>query len=581
MTGFRIERLTLERESVNVWAAGDNRHRNWPVVYTLNNEAQIYIGESLNAAARMHQHIAAGRAPLSAVRVVIGERFNKSACLDLESFLIRFFAGDGKYEVTNLNEGITDADYFDRPTYRETFDEIFEQLRRAGMFTRTIPQIVNSDLFKLSPFKALTPDQAGAVNDILEGLFDDLEHNRSSSIVIQGDPGTGKTIIAIYLMKLLCDIRDHRDEGPVESDSIFAEYFVAGYPELLETLRIALVVPQQSLRKSIQNVFAKTPKLSRTMVVTPFDVGFSDEKFDLLIVDEAHRLSQKANQSSGVRNKHFAEINVRLFGSDDHSLTQLDWITKQSKHQILLLDAAQSVRPADLPGAVLARLVDTAKDDHRFYPLTTQMRVSAGEDYVTYVRALLSSQPPAPTTFGEYEFALFDDLGIMRAKILQKEKEASLSRLVAGYAWPWVSKKDRTAYDIIIDGCQLRWNSADTDWINSPRSIEEVGSIHTVQGYDLNYAGVIIGPELQYDPTQRRLLVVRKNYHDKKGMENNRQRGITYSDDQLLDYIVNIYGVLLTRGMRGTYVYVCDPHLREYLRQFIPAASVTSAKETP
>jgi DUF2075 family protein len=570
MTSFRIERLALDTESVKVWAAGDARHRNWPVVYTLNNDSSIYVGESLNAATRMNQHIANGRGGLHAVRVIVDDRFNKSACLDLESYLIRFFAGDGKFTVENRNEGITDADYYDRGQYQQTFDQVFETLRKEGMFSQTIPQIVNSDLFKLSPFKALTQDQAGAVNDILEGLFEDLENGRSSTIVIQGDPGTGKTIVAIYLMKLLTDIRSHHNEDVVESDSIFAQYFLEGYPELLRDFRVALVVPQQSLRQSIQNVFAKTPGLGKGMVISQFDVGFSETPYDLLIVDEAHRLSQRANQSSGVRNKDFQTINERLFGSDDDALTQLDWIKKQSNHQIFLVDAAQSVRPADLPKERMKSLLSEAKDDHRLYPLLTQMRLQAGEDYVTYVRSMLTESSPQPQRFGEYEFALYDDLTDMLGTIREKERESKLARLVAGYAWPWVSKKNPKAYDIDIDGCQLRWNSTDRDWINSPKSVNEVGSIHTVQGYDLNYAGVIIGPELKYDPTLQRIVVDRSNYQDKKGKENNPRLGLVYADEQLLEYIVNIYGVLLTRGMRGTYVYVCDPALRTYLSRFIP-----------
>ena len=160
---------------------------------------------------------------------------------------------------------------------------------------------------------------------------------------------------------------------------------------------------------------------------------------------------------------------------------------------------------------------------------------------------------------------MFCDLGQMRDEIRRRDAEYGLSRLVAGYAWPWRSKADPTAFDIEVDGCRLRWNSVPIDWINSPGSVDEVGSIHTVQGYDLNYAGVIIGPDLRYDPHSRRLFVDRDSYHDKKGKENNPTLGLVFSDDDLLRFIANIYAVLLTRGVRGTYVYVHDPDLRAYL----------------
>src|SRR5690606_23336203 len=97
----------------------------------------------------------------------------------------------------------------------------------------------------------------------------------------------------------------------------------------------------------------------------------------------------RANQSSGSLNRKFIDINEKLFGTDDPTKTQLDWIRARSTSQILLLDPLQSVRPADLPGELVRALVDTAKAEERYYPLTTQMRVKAGEDYVGYVRSIL------------------------------------------------------------------------------------------------------------------------------------------------------------------------------------------------
>ena len=148
-----------------------------------------------------------------------------------------------------------------------------------------------------------------------------------------------------------------------------------------------------------------------------------------------------------------------------------------------------------------------------------------------------------------------------------------LARLVAGYAWPWRSKTDATAYDIELDGLQLRWNRSQVDWVNSVGSADEVGSIHTIQGYDLNYAGVIIGNDLRYNQRRGRLYFDRSSYYDAKGKENNRARGITYTDEDLLQLVRNIYSVLLTRGIRGTYVYVCDPDLRKFLMPFFQTST--------
>jgi uncharacterized protein len=571
MTSFRIEDLVFGADQVNVWSQLDPHYRNWPVVYALDGSDEIYVGESLNVATRFRQHLASSKKErLARARVVLDETFNKSVCLDLESYLIRLLAGDGKYQVLNRNEGITDADYYGREQYQKTFDEIFDELRELGMFTRSVREIENTDLYKLSPFKALTPDQATAVEDILDGLFEDLDSKTPSRIVIRGDPGTGKTVVAIFLMKLLNDIKTAETATePADSDSILSEFFVPGHRELLVRFRVGLVVPQQSLRKSIQKVFRKTPGLTTDMVLTPFQVGDSAQRFDLLIVDETHRLNRRANQPSAMQNRKFAAINEKLFGEDRPDYTQLDWITKMSDHQIFLLDAAQTVRPADVPSQALDSLLTVSDAQHRSYRLVSQMRVQGGADYVGYIRRVLSALPPEPRDFPGYDFRLYDNLGEMRRALLAAEHRYGLARLLAGYAWEWRSKNDATAYDIEIDGAQLQWNRTQVDWVNSAGSIDEVGSIHTIQGYDLNYAGVIIGNDLRYDPAERRLYFDRINYFDAKGMENNRRLGITYSDDDLLQFVRNIYAVLLTRGIRGTYVYVCDPPLREFLRPFI------------
>lgn len=573
MTEFRIEQLPFDRGALSTWRLEGGRFSNWPVVYTISSANEVYVGETLNATARMRQHLdSEEKQGLKAVRIVIDETFNKSACLDLESFLIRLFAADGRFKVLNRNEGITDADYFDRERYQPAFDRVFDELRTQGLFARSIPEIENTDLFKLSPFKALNQDQAIAMEEILEGLFKDIDLSRPSTSVVQGDPGTGKTIVGIFLMKLLRDIQVSNPHDKVDADSLFSDFFSAGFPELLSGFRLGLVIPQQSLRRSIMNVFRKTPALDSSMVLSPFDVGESQNDFDLLIVDEAHRLTQRANQSSGMLNKKFADVTARLFGEDDTSKTQLDWINAKSKHQIYLVDVAQSVRPADIPTRVLTDLIDRSRRSGHFYPLASQMRVSAGEGYIGFVRRLLSGTQDARAHFPGYDLRLFDDLGAMHDAIRSKDSSEGLARLVAGYAWPWRSRKDSDAHDIELDGRRLRWNSSEVDWINTQGSVDEVGSIHTVQGYDLNYAGVIIGPDLRYDPVKGVLFIDRASYHDAKGKENNKKLGVKYTDDDLIQYIANIYAVLLTRGMRGTYVYVCDPSLRRYMRKFIEPA---------
>lgn len=584
MTPFEIERLDFTTPAISTWASGDERRTNWPVVYVLDSAGSpdapsVYVGETVSAVSRIRQHIQnPSKAGFRRVRVVIDETFNKSACLDLESHLIRWLAGDGHFTVLNGNEGIIDARYYERDQYRESFRDIFEQLRSDGIFQRSIPEIENSDLFKLSPFKVLTREQAIAVEEIVESLLADLATGTRSTSVIQGNPGTGKTIVAIFLMKLLADIRDYDDTDEIEQDSLFSEFFVPENRELLQGVRVGFVVPQQSLRNSIKKVFVKTPKLSADLVLNPFDVGKSSIPFDLLIVDETHRLNRRANQSSGMRNRDFIEINERLFGSDDLSKTQLDWIRAQSTHQILLIDERQGVRPADLPSEILATEVAGAKRSHRCFPLATQMRVRADADYVGFIRQLLQGELRAGDRpdFGEYDLRFFGSVVDMQEAIRERDREVGLARLVAGYAWDWKTRGNKPGFDFKLEGTEFVWNRTDKDWINSKTSIDEVGSIHTVQGYDLNYAGVIIGEDLRYDQFTRRVIMDRNAYRDKKGKENLKKLRRQTTDEDLLTLIRNIYGVLLTRGILGTYIYVCDPDLRDHFASVLSVGRTSS-----
>lgn len=570
MTSFEIKAVPFDDGAMRVLAEVEPKLKNWPVVYTISDEKDIYIGETTNTTVRMNNHKGSLRkSHLKQVRIILHDKFNKSACLDLESHLIKYFHADQKYSVLNLNAGISESDYFGREEYRESFKEIFEQLREQGLMTRSIPDLVNSNIFKYSPFKALSSDQAIAIEGILECLMPSEGEKTSSKIVVQGGPGTGKTIVAVYLMKLIRDIATSLDGEVLEIDSLFSDYFQSGYREILESWKIGLVIPQQSLRRTIQNVFKSIPGLEKGMVLSPFEVGKSLERFDLLIVDEAHRLKLRSNMPSAAQNIDFKEINERLFGSDPDEKTQLDWVIKQSEHQILLIDAEQSVMPSDLTESAIRDLERESQANKSYFKLLSQLRVKGGENYINFVSELLAgSNSSNDKNFGDYDFKIFDDFASMNSELKVRETEKGLARLVAGYAWKWVTKgiTDPNVFDMDIDGTRLSWNRTAIDWINSPTSINEVGSIHTVQGYDLNYCGVIIGRDLYFDEDSQAIRFDRKNYFDVKGMEKNKRLGRNYSDSDIEIYVKQIYRVLLTRGIYGTYVYVCDPKLSAYLK---------------
>ncbi len=191
------------------------------------------------------------------------------------------------------------------------------------------------------------------------------------------------------------------------------------------------------------------------------------------------------------------------------------------------------------------------------------MRVQGGEKYINFVENLFEGRGIKERDFSDYEFKIYSDVGEMYEDIKTKNKAYGLGRMVAGYAWPWVSNTDKNAYDISIADNHFRWNSVTQDWVNSPNAINEIGCIHTVQGYDLNYIGLIVGPELSYDKTSKRIIIKKENYHDSNGW-----RGIADSEE-LRRYIINIYKTLATRGIKGAYMYFVDPGLREHINSLL------------
>jgi hypothetical protein len=273
---FRFEDFAFQPRAVSSWAGRDAKHENWPVVYALYNSRYIYVGETTKAVARMRQHLADSRKKdLKQVRIILDETYNKSACLHLENELIGLFQGDGRFLVKNGNGGRVDSDYFDRERYADRFAAVYDRLHADGLLTRSVPEIVNSELFKFSPFKTLNADQAAAVEGVVESLFDGRQEANSSPIVLQGDPGTGKTIVAVYLVKLLTDIAAGNIDDEIDSDALFSDFFQREYLDAFKDIKIGVVIPQQALRKTLGNVFSKTPGLSRSMILSPFEVGKS------------------------------------------------------------------------------------------------------------------------------------------------------------------------------------------------------------------------------------------------------------------------------------------------------------------
>lgn len=555
---FSIKQYPLDNQ-IETRLINDNREfLNWPMVYFLEETGakEAYVGETTDVIQRLKTHIKTEKKQnLNSVNLITSELFNKSATLDIESNLIRYIAADGHYSLQNGNLGISNHQYYNqKEVYWQLFNDVWNELKRLGIARHSLEHIDNSDLFKYSPYKSLSKEQVSGLKMIFKCLLDD---NAKVSL-IQGGAGTGKSILAIFLFKLLKTKLDdfNYSDFDEEDEELFS--LLKEVKTKYGDLNMALVIPMASFRKTIINVFKNIKGLSGKMVIGPSEIV--KQKYDLIIVDEGHRLRRRRNLGSyyGVFDKNNEALNL-----DKMRATELDWVQLQSEKAIIFYDKFQSIKPSDVSQEDFQYLKN--KITTRGEKLTTQFRVKGGNNYVELVHKIFSEIDDDKITkdIGFYDFKLFDDLNQMVQEIQKKEKSLGLSRIVAGFAWEWISNKNPESFDIVIGDTQLKWNSVAIDWVNSKNAINEVGCIHTTQGYDLNYTGIIIGPELDYDFDTQEFLIYKDRYKDKNGKNSIKDEKV------LLDYVINIYKTILLRGIEGTYVYVCNSNLRKHLGQYI------------
>jgi DUF2075 family protein/DNA replication protein DnaC len=556
---YDFSKESLNRIEQNTWVKNQ-----WPLVYFIQNDSikLAYVGESTNASSRIKNHLAnPERCKLDKISIIGSDKFNKSATLDIESNLIQYITAEGTYKLQNGNYGLINHRYYQQDLYKNLFKEVWNKLIERKIVTKSLTEIENSELFKYSPYKSLNEDQYNSVLEILEGLT----LKKSNRVFISGSAGTGKTILATYLMKLLTTDVEVIQQDEFNDDELREINYIKEFRNKYPNAKIGLVVAMTSLRESLENVFRKIPGLKASMVINPSDT-FSSEKYDLLIVDEAHRLRQYKNIGwRGAFKKNNQKLNL------DDTGTELDWILANSKNQIFFYDSAQSVKPSDVDSTKFNTLFN--EKNTLKLELKSQMRVKGGNNYIQFVDDLLNVKRSIQTKYREesYDLILFESFKDLYTELSKKEEEYHLCRLVSGYSWEWQSdpkKKNPTpdAIDIEIEGLQFQWNQTDKDWINNPKDINnplhEIGCIHTVQGYDLNFTGVIFGKEINFNTATNKIEIDSNNYFDKYGR-------IGANEEELKNYIVNIYKTIMYRGIKGTFIYAYNKELREYLQNHI------------
>ncbi len=574
---MELRKYSFDKAGKDAMAVAEAKSKDWPVVYLINNDTELYIGETQNAVYRMEQHLEnPARKGLKNFNVIFDDEFNKSAILDLEQNLIQLCGADQKYKLQNMNGGQSfKHDYYQREKYLNKIDQIWNELKKNNLVNHDINDIRNSNLFKYSPYNSLTPEQANVCNEIIDDAMKKLSKGEEGTAVINGGAGTGKTLVLINLLyRIVTAMKSN--VSPSEEDEDLTDYMkilteIQKYMKGLEgkKFKIAYICPMTSLRKTIKGVFSLTKNgLATGMVKGPQGLFDGGDKFDLVLVDETHRLNQRKNLTS------YASFDRRAkeIGMDPNEATQLDMIVARSKYRILVYDANQTVKGSDISNAQFEKAI--SKSPVKRCSLHTQMRCKGGEKFTDYLDAIFACKQENKLDFDPtlYDFKIFDDVDKMVNAIKLNDKTFGLCRCAAGYAWKWVSKKyakQGFAYivtnkhqDIHIQGHDYVWNMTNEEFILSKNAVNEIGCIHTLQGYDLNYVGLIFGNEIDYDPASNQIVIYKNDFYDTKV-----KSGV--DDATLKRYIINSYKVMMSRGIKGCYVYACRKNLREYLERFI------------
>lgn len=356
-------------------------------------------------------------------------------------------------------------------------------------------------------------------------------------VIVRGGPGTGKSVVAINLMVA------------ITKRGMLTRY-----------------VSKNAAPRAVyqQRLLGQRPKSVITAMFGGSGAFIDAEpgQYDALVVDEAHRLNEKSGLYGNLGENQIKELIQAarctiLFVDDDQMVTLAD-----------IGHSSEIERWAQQLGACITQL-----------ELASQFRCSGSDSYLAALDDALGIRPTANPEFDprHYDFRVVDSPNELDALIRERNGD-NKARLVAGYCWDWKSRRDPSADDIVIEGFDFRrqWNlgSDGSLWITAPGSIEQIGCIHTCQGLELEHVGVIIGPDLAVEDGA---LVTRPEGRSgmdrsirgwKKAMK--AQPGPTR---ERLDRIIrNTYRTLMTRGMKGCYVYCTDPAVAEWFRRRLPSS---------
>ena len=375
----------------------------------------------------------------------------------------------------------------------------------------------------------LLDDQAVAYDMCNKVMDQCMKDRRKRCIIIKGGPGTGKSVLAVNLLN---------------------DFIQKGYNASYLTKNSApREVYQRMLAKSDLRAQVNIKQLFRS----PFGLNHAGQNFyDCLIVDEAHRLVKK------------------MYG-DWNGENQVKECMDSAIFTIFLIDEDQRITTKDI-GSVSeikkwGKQLGIRVIDNEDSTLRSQFRCNGSDQYIQFVNNLLQIGETVDVDLDEMGFDLrvYDDPSKLRDDLREINKINNKARMVAGYCYDWDVKHHRGDWDISLEnGFQAKWNlENDKIWAVNPDSFEEVGCIHTAQGLEFDYVGVLIGRDLRYDPESGLIITDQEQIS-----KDDKTSGIrTAPEDDAARLIKNTYKTLLTRGQKGCFIYAEDPKLRKYIKE--------------
>lgn len=541
-------------------------------IYKGTKSKKVYIGQTKHFVERNKQHYNGQEekfniAAFDQVIILISSYFNGSALDDVESQLITYFIADNPQsknqlvqyesdEIINRTNGNTVNDYREREKVAlEVILPFWEnELYLNGwVSTPTLEELRTRALVKYSPIKKLTVEQ--------DDLLKEISSNPDKSFVINGDAGTGKTVLLTHLVAMFLNEQPNK--------------------------RIAVVL-QPNWIKTAQSIFrVYGMNNSNLTIATSTQLINADENYDVVIVDESHKLSRKFPKQMA----SFNQVYKGRFAQDNNHLEALKKLGRQI---VLMYDVLQAIRPANM---TRAQFNEATKNFEKRY-LKTQFRIQApagknytSEDFVNGIKYLLYKDTGLleQTNFNpEFDKSVFRDsdvdayFGFFETEPLKSlidwiEEDRNfnpehINRILGGLVEPWKQSdgKDSSITHWHEGNIKRRWNSTQTNWIYSEEedAEEQIGSVFAVQGIDLNKVGVLIGNDLQVD-TNGRLFGNPENFHNVNGKFSKDDDNPENAQEFTL-FVLNIYYILMTRGIDGIRLgFWKNDAFKEYMKKIL------------